>query len=274
MGRIFTPWQVEQGLVPALNDFGVFVKLLKHDLEKCEGVIGALTYGSAALGCYTRRSDVDCLIVHNPENEELVIGVLTALYAVAQRMNISLEAIALSSDIAATRMHHIDHGLIDHMLRVVSLNPESVIRANPLFFLSLGGPDLKEDTIDYIRFKLRQLEKFRLEERSVSEPIYYSGLSMATSSVIHIARKMIIYLGGDLTNDSSLNVCEFYPDFVDSELASIFRQLVQVDRQYSEILLQQLERFDCATYEAAVQAIDDSLPAFVKFARINALMLA
>lgn len=272
MGRIFTPKEVELKLVPTLSDFTVFVNLLKWELAGCEGVIGALICGSVARGCHNVRSDVDCLVLYTPESEELIIRILADLYDAAKKMHIPLGIIRLSSDLASTKMHHISRGFADHMSKVVYT--ESVVKTNPLVFLNLNNSDLVEDTEDYLRFKLRQLEKFQVERQSISEDMYYSGLSKITASTIHVARKVILCLDRELNDDSSPNVRKIYPNYVGSELASVFYRLVQVDRQYSLKLPQHLRKFDRSDYEAIVQDIDDLLPVFIKFVRANALMFA
>ncbi|MFA6493152.1 MAG: hypothetical protein WCV58_03380 [Patescibacteria group bacterium] len=273
MGRIFTPEEVELKLVPNLSDFAVFVNLLKRDLAVCEGVIGGLICGSVARGCHNIRSDIDCLVLHAHGNEELVVHILTDLYRVAKRMHIPIGIIRLSDDIASTKMHHIGQGFADHMSKVLCCDG-AVIKANPLPFLGLDGLDPKEDTRCYLRFKLRQLEKFQIEKQSIPEYVYYLGLSKMMNSAVHVARKVASCLGGKLEDDSSSNVCEVYPRYVDLKVKNIFRELTRADRQYSRVLSEHLQEFNRSAYEAAIQDIDDLLPVSIKFVRMNALMFA
>ncbi len=79
MGKIFSPSELERGLVPREGNHMIAAEIIVGKLDDASAVtrpIAIQIYGSVAEGCPTIGSDVDLLVIYDEARQEPTLGIV------------------------------------------------------------------------------------------------------------------------------------------------------------------------------------------------------
>lgn len=274
MSRVFTWDEVEGMKIPDCKSFNEIADWIRVDLGNADGaVIGAVLCGSVLNNTHNRHSDIDCFVVYNQQEERAVFSLLGAIHKYADSLYVPIEFIPLSLEISRTRMHHIGPLFASHLRRAAANG--GVIKENPLPLLCFdGGVDLTEDLRNYLRNKLRRLEKGLINISEMEEVELCRFLQGALRTPVHIARKMLEWRGVKITDDAKATIVKHYPTIASSQEKSLFSSINSVDIHYTKMLLLQLQNPNKEHYFRTIDFLKETVWEVLEFTRLNAIRFA
>lgn len=271
MGKVFSWQEIEEGKIPQPQDFATVVKKIRQELEAADGVIGGILCGSTLWNSCNQRSDIDCVMVYDPEKRREVVDVLRGINQAAADHHVPAEIIPLDLHIVMTPLHHIGLSFAVH-LRYATENG-GLIKENPLPLFVFDDASVVEDVRGYLRSKLRRLEKgvSALPAMEVAE--LHRFLQKVLEAPVHVARKILWWRKVETADDSKQTVMRHYPDIASAQEHELFAKVTTADSEYTTELLAQLQCPDKVRYSRAIEEIENLVWDTLEFVRLNALRL-
>lgn len=272
MGKVFSWDELEKGKIPRLSDFSVVANKIRHDLEACDAILGAALCGSVIWNHHNQRSDIDCVVVYNPEKRHEAISIFQEINLVASDLFVPVNLMTLDADIAKKRVHHIGFSLIAH-LGCAAANG-GIVKRSPVPFLAYDNALAAEDVRGYFRSRLRRFEEGLIRLSSMDDCDLVKFLQAVLEAPVHVARTVMLLTGMELVDDSKRAIVANYPNITGARELELFQRITTVDKNYTEELFVQLQHPDKARYFSAINNIKAIAPAALEFVRLNAIRFA
>lgn len=271
MARIFTFEQICMGEVPCLDSFRVVREAICRELDRCDGVIGAVICGSVLWGLQSRGSDIDCLVLSDPQRSRETTIVRQELKLFAHRLHVPLTFIDVDTSVGNVSMHSITSGFMGHLRKAVAGG--GVIKFDPLVQLGVGASDLQEGVRTYLRFQLNRLKKSYDDLLILDRAGYHTMLKKGLESPIHVARQVLQFHSISPEQDSKVAVVEAYKLHAKDCLGESLQLFYDTQRCYADVLEEQLVNPNQADYDSVLKRIEALVPCSITFVRANALMI-
>jgi predicted nucleotidyltransferase len=243
MGKLFSPGEIRNGLVPTTADFFSAKSYILDGLESLvqEGsVIGATVFGSIAKGTPSVRSDFDLLVI--TESEAVTPHLKDLCDFVDEKTHIGVDPIHIPRDLAAQGLHTIDRSFTTHLRDVPTTG--NTVGIPPLELLKPHPMPLPQVHSQYLIQKLRKLRRGLY---SGSEEDRLRVMQRALEAPINTGRRtlqVLSYLGAggySPQDDGKQSVIrDFRSMFGDSALLNGFNDLVHRDSLYTLTLSEAL----------------------------------
>lgn len=119
MGKVFTPEEVMFGQIPQEGDHLRAAEFVMDYLFRApvSGIEGGLIYGSVADGRSNVRSDIDFLVLYDPEHTACLDSVAGAIKSAEGNFLVPFELTALSAEDVEQGFHTVDPLFLRHLLR-------------------------------------------------------------------------------------------------------------------------------------------------------------
>lgn len=272
MGRIFTFKQVLEDCVPRMDDFSKVVQKIKSEFDDDKSVLGAVLCGSFALGNHNPRSDLDCLLIYQPNRFSPIEYQLQSINSFAESFNVRVEFIPIEKEVAEKSLHAIGHSFFAHIER--SLKSGGLVKKNPLPFIKLRKSDPRVEVLRYLINKMHSLNKGLARMNTMEETELCRFLQKVLEAPIHVARKMLWLTGKKLRDDSRKEIVVCYSKMMtDRLIKQPFSELVRIDNFYSEQLAEgNLSSKRC--HEDMISMISENAYQSLDFVRSNALLIS
>ena len=156
MGRVFSIAEVKGGAVPAMADFETSLEgfLTAAEQEIKQGTIdGAVIFGSVAIGSYSRRSDLDCMIVPPDYSQPSIAAIRRVMAQANQGDKVQVNPIMHSRSRLASGNHEIDRFFGVHLT-----GEGRLVRGNdPAEYMCHAARSSEAILYDYIHNKKRNI---------------------------------------------------------------------------------------------------------------------
>ncbi len=259
-------------MVPSPENFAIVANEIRARFEKTEGILGATLCGSILGNGCNFRSDIDCVVIYDPNEQREVAEVMHDVGGFARDLNVPTEFIPLDPDIAGSSVHHIVHSFAVHLGYAAKMG--GVIKTNPLEFFNLEHADANSDIHGYLRNKLRRLEKGIAVLPMMSEEELHRFLQKVLEAPVQIARKMLWWCRVETQDDSKQTVMRRYPEIASEQELALFLRVTTADRAYTDVVAAQLEHPDRDRYAMTVEELKEVVWATHEFVRLTALRIA
>lgn len=269
MGQIFTWDAIVRRQIPEHKDFVSVLTDLKQSLEKESSVVGAVVCGSVTRSDADLRSDLDCFLLYDAERERDAFVCMQKAALRAHKKHVPLVFIPCDTIIAGTNLHHVGESFRRHLERSVLAG--GTIKDNPLQYVAPGVSE-KEEFEGYLRVKLYTMQEAWGVVRTFSEERKAAHLKKVFEAPIHIARKMLAYMG-ELKDDSKATVRTRYMELMPQNLAEVLRHLVRINNEYTTELKRQVQHPHEARYAAMLSNMLVETETLIHFLRLNLLHL-
>lgn len=265
MGKVFTAEEVQQGLIPRLEDFVVVRNKLVAALTAESAVESALVFGSLVRDDHTIRSDLDCAVVYDWDAHEGVFNLLGRLATEAAQLYVPLNLESCDSGTAKTRFHRFGPSFREHLNKAQKAG--GGIKGDVCKHFGPSVP-VKQELESYLGHKLSKLQIGRTNYRAQDAHAQAHYLQKMLEAPIHVARKTLTYLG-KLDGDSKADVSRMYTSVIGGERAEQLGSLRLLDEAYSEMLVRSLENKAIDDYEEGLRRFFDCADNAIKFVRDN-----
>jgi hypothetical protein len=271
VGKVFSWDEIKRKEVPDRADFSAVVGEIRQGLEAVEGVFGGVLCGSVLLGFSNQRSDIDCVVVYDPNKRREVATALQGINRMARGLHVPIEFIPLDWKIARTPLHHIRLSFVSHLQFAVDKG--GLIKENPLPLLNLEGLTDLEDVRSYLRNKLRSLDKGVVALPKMEPAELHKFLQKVLEAPVHIARKILWWKKAATPDESKRTVSTHYSGIAGAEELKLFTKITDADAKYTTELLVQLRYPDKDQYSRAIGELKDLVWDTLEFVRLSALRL-
>jgi predicted nucleotidyltransferase len=268
MGQIFTWHDVLEGNVPEPQDFAKVVDILKEDFKfsrRADAIQGALICGSVTRGDYNIRSDIDCFVVYDKQQEQDAFRFMQKMSSVARILHVPLCFIPCDSVLVRTRMHHIGPSFFRHLER--SVEAGGLLKGKPLAVIQNTLSE-KEELEGYLRVKMYNLQEGLGQYWAFSNEHRAQFLKKLLEAPMHVARKTLARLGF-LEEDSKAYIRERYTEVMPAELSAMLQILIDLDLVYTRYLQEQLNAPDEESYTLLLTRIVNQAGLVLSFVRAN-----
>jgi len=268
MGKVFSWNEIEEGKIPAINDFHIVCEKMKLKFSEMREIVGAAICGSILNEGIDIRSDIDAVIVYSESSRSIVIKAMQSLSLVAQELNVPIELVLISDGQARRSGHGIDRSFWEHLEHSVENN--GVIKINPQELIETKDTVLR-DTKYCIARKGSVLEK-RWARASIEDAGRYHFLEKLLSAPVYVARKVLRCHNSDLlkNGDSKKKVLEAYSNlFGDNPMVRLLHELVAFDKVYTEHLKMQIKEPQNKLYVKMLEEIEEQAPNVLLFLQEN-----
>lgn len=269
MGQIFTWKDIKRSRVPKIDSFYVVAEMMKETLNKETSIVSALLFGSVVRGDFNIRSDIDCVVIYETENENDAVDTMHRIDIAAKRLFVPINFTPCDTVLAKTRLHRLGSSFLTHL--EASMKQGGLIKGN-LFELLASTISAREEIESYIAAKMFSIVESYAELKSLAQERYVSFLKKAYESPTHVARKMLMN-NGKLRGDSKKEVQSQYRKVISNDLAAKFDYLLNCDWQYTQALKEQMRELNLETYLLIMRQLENELPKVLDFLRSNILLL-
>ncbi len=266
MGRVFTWSEIAENKIPTQADFEKVCCLIHQRLADCRGVWGAVIYGSAALGQFNCRSDIDCLVVYRAGEHREVVESLRHLHQLAALQNVPIEFVPVGQEVIASAGHSISLSLVEHLREAAVTGV--VIKNDPTSLIATAHLDPVDDLAYYLRHKANRLEKGITEWPILDDIERCRFLQTVLETPTHVVRKLLQLKKIPLPDDSKAVVQKVFQSLdPTSATTDCFRTALAADRHYSDHIEQQLKDPDEDSYERRIRALGEVAWSTLQFIR-------
>jgi len=272
MGKVFSWSEIVEGKVPEQQSFANVAKTVRRELKSADGVVGGIICGSILWNNWSKRSDLDCVVVYDPEKRRDVVMTLQEINRFATGLYVPVEMIPLDTSIIKTPMHHIRYSFMVHLRHAIENG--GLIKEDLLALFSFDGITAIEDVCGYVRNKLRTVEKGANLLPTMSDPDRCRFLQKVLEAPMHIARKMLWLEGVELLDDRKQTVAQHYATVAGAREHELFEKVLAVDERYTAELHSQLQHPARDRYLRAIEEIQELVWDTLEFVRLNAFRLA
>lgn len=269
MGQVFTWDSIQAGRIPKKESFHRIAADLRETLSTEPSIVSALLFGSVVRGDFNIRSDIDCAVIYQTEEQEWAMSALHEVNRMAHALHVPINFTPCDMVLARTRLHHLHRSFILHLQ--ASIDAGGLIKGD---FLDLLAPTIPaaQEIESYIKMKMYSMQESLAQMTFFSEERLAAFFKKALEASTHVARKMLIY-EGTLRGDSKREVQERYRETMPGALSRRFDSLLSLDHSYSIDLECQLGEPNRERYEEALGRLQKQLPKVLEFLRSNILRL-
>lgn len=270
MGQVFTWDSIENGKIPKQESFHRVATMLREVLSAEPAIASALLFGSVVRGDFNIRSDIDCAVIYQTEQEVWAMKAMHEVDQAAHALHVPINFTPCDTVLVGTRLHHLGMSFVRHLQ--ASIDAKGLIKGD---FVAMVAPTISttQEIESYIKMKMYNMQESLAQMTSFSEERRVAFLKKAFEASMHVARKMLIY-EGTLRGDSKKEVQERYRDTMPAVLSKQFDYLLSLDCSYSIDLKCQLEEPNRDAYENILNRLQDLLlPKVIEFLRSNILRL-
>ncbi|MDP2651275.1 MAG: nucleotidyltransferase domain-containing protein [bacterium] len=269
-------WPITRRAIPSIEDFHQTARDIREKLAQDGSIIGGILYGSAIWSTYSRRSDIDCIVLYWSEKRDSAFKTFREVSVLASDYDVPIDLYFVDTEIASASMHRITLSLTKHLEYAV--NHGGLVRENPLPYLSFKPTSDEEEVVSYLSHKLGRLERefAKISTIRMKGPEFYRFLQKVLEAPIHIARKMLWLEGVEMEDDSKDSVLHYYPSIASERELNLLKLVVKADRNYTRVLQSVLdEKLNHQQYSITLEELA-SVTALhsLEFARLNVLRLA
>ncbi len=274
MGRVFSADDLWKRKILMLSDFDEVSHEVKERLSACDGVIGGLMFGSVLWKHYTKRSDLDCLVLYdsclvriNPNQLFLELNKFAAGFYVP------LQLIGIDVAIAQVGLSDVGPSFFTHLQ--LAVNYGGIIKKNPLPFFKPPAMSFAEDAREYLRRKWRKMQNGVNSLLTLQTCDLFRFLQKVLEAPIHIARKMLHVSSVLMETDSKQEVIAHYSKIASAKELELFEKIVGIDSEYSAELDRQWKNFDIkSSYKKMIDKIKATAYDTLEFTKLNLLRFA
>lgn len=269
MGEVFTWDAVQSGRIPEKRSFRHVAEAVQSRLSSEPSVASMLLFGSVVRGDFDIRSDIDCVVIYETQEEGRAMGIMHEIDQMAHALHVPINFTPCDTVLARTRLHHLGMSFIRHLQ--ASIEAGGLIKGNPVDLIAPTIP-ASQEIESYIKMKMYSIQESLAQMTTFSEERQAAFLKKALEASTHVARKMLIY-EGTLRGDSKREVQEWYRETMPGALSEQCDRLIRLDRQYTENLKAQLENPNEGMYREALGKLESQLPRVLEFLRSNIIRL-
>lgn len=269
MGQVFTWDSIQAGRIPKKESFNRVASLLRSKLSIEPAVVSALLFGSVVRGDFNIRSDIDCVVIYQTEQEASAMEAMQYIDGVAYTLHVPINFTPCDTVLAKTRLHHLGMSFIRHLQ--ASIDAGGLIKGNLVDLLAPTIP-AEQEIESYIKMKMYSMQEGLAQMTTFSEERLAAFLKKALEASTHVARKMLIY-EGTLGGDSKKEVQKRYWETMPTYLSDLFDHLIGIDAWYSSQLAFQMETPRQTEYARTLSELETELPRVLEFLRSNILRL-
>lgn len=266
MGRIFSWEEIVSRSVPEIESFDEVQRTLEEKLSIFP-FIGGIICGSVLQGRHNVRSDLDCLLLYTSDQTELALSIKQKLISYARKLNVPLELISIDTRTANSLCHQFGPSFAQHV--EWSAKHGGIIRGNILPRFAVTN-DLKQGFIEYLRRKIRVLEKYLDELLILDTKERCKFLQKVLEAPIYVVRDFLVWQGEDLGGTSKAIILEKVSN---KSWQSFLRKISDLDHLYSDELHQQLKNPNHGCYSAVINEIEEVAPEVLGFVKAVAWTL-
>lgn len=269
MGKVFTWDAIQDGRIPKKESFQFIADALRETLSGEPSIVSALLFGSVVRGDFNIRSDIDCAVIYQVEEEEWAMSAMHEVSQLALTFHVPINFTPCDTVVAGTPFHHLHRSFVQHLQ--TSIDAGGLIKGN---FVDLLAPTIpaEQEIESYIKMKMYSMQESLAQMTTFSEERFAAFLKKALEAPTHVARKMLIY-EGTLQGDSKREVRERYRETMPRPLSDQFDLLLKADRLYSDDLACQMEELNKEQYEVTLDLLRIQLPKVLKFLRANIIRI-
>ena len=268
MGQVFTWDAIQAGRIPKKESFSQVAAHLREALSVEPSVVSALLLGSVVHGDFNIRSDVDCVVIYETEQETGAMNAMHEVGRAAHALHVPINFAPCDTVVARTRLHHLGVSFVEHLQ--ASIDAGGLIKGD----LQLLAPTIpaEQEIESYIKMKMYGMQAAMMQMASFSDEELARLFRKALEAPMHVARKMLVY-EHVLRGDSKRDVRERYRETMPSALSRQFDHLLAMDSMYSAHLRLQVDQPDQSSYLEALGRLQAELPKVLEFLRSNILRL-
>lgn len=270
MGTVFTWDDVQHGRIPSVKSFLSVTSDIRERIVHDPSICSAVVCGSVLRGDYNRRSDIDCIIVYDAEQEQRAVSLLQDICRSASMLHVPVNFVPVDTDLSASTMHHLGVAFVEHISSAADNG--GLIKGDLPKNLRVNQP-VQSEVRSYVRSKMYNLEEGWTSFTSASEERKALFLKKVLELPLHMARK-VLYLHDAMGGDSKVDVCRAFATWADSQTRTLFEELLALDSMYTTALEKQLSEPNRNDYINTWNALIDGIPKAVRFARLNAMKLS
>lgn len=230
MGMVFTWDEVCLERVPESQAHGLVVAMLREAFVH-PSIVAGVVCGSVNYGTHNVRSDIDCMILYNEANEDVVTGIESEVRLGASRLYVPLDFVELTVESATTARHAISPSMANHI--VCSQARGGTIKRDPFAVVDLFLLDNRLEAMSWCRQKIRSIRN-GISEHGYTEEQEAHFCKLVLEAPVHGMRKLLLS-AGDCEDDSKTTVLEMaarhYP-----ELHEELDRLCRFDLDYTREL--------------------------------------
>lgn len=268
MGQVFTWDAVRRGHIPKPESFGRVAQLLRERLAAEPSVVCALMFGSVLRGDSNFRSDIDCIVLYELEDQDRALCAMRELDCAAKALFVPINFTPCDTVVAKTPHHAVSESFRWHL--DTSVENGGLIKGS-LDILAKTAP-AKFDIEQYVSRKMYNLTEGRAHMTTYSDEHLAGFLKKAIEMPMHIARKMLVY-EHKLIGDSKREVVEQYARVMPHDLAAKLSRLVEHDAWYTRQLTRLMDKPEEAVFGMVHRELLSVLPEIDFFVRENLLRL-
>lgn len=270
MGQVFTWEAVRQGHIPQLDSFTEVVDTLRKEIAGEPSIIGALVCGSVIRGDHTIRSDIDCFVVYDHEQEYEAFRYMQQATSRAAQLHVPLGFIPCDMLLAGTRMHHVGISFRRHLEK--SIDAGGLLKGDPLKYFTHSL--LVEDELEsYLRVKMYNLQEAWGQIDTFSEERVVAYLRKLLEAPLHVARKTLAHRE-PLPVDSKVYIRQHYRLTMPEEMATQLDFLIDMDAWYSHELVSAIRTLDEESYRSTIEHLRTASGRVLAFVRSNLAFIA
>lgn len=268
MGKVFTFDEITNGEIPKISDFKVVEKKIRSGLESAP-VLGAILCGSILGEDYSIRSDIDCVVVYNPQKINEVMRFIWELQSFAHVLHIPVEFILVDTEIARTKCLPIDYLFNWHLRQAIAQGGQIKMDSNSLFsFFDKSG---ERENQEYLKYKLEKIIKGIASLSVMRKDELHRFIQKVLEAPVQIARKKLQMLRIAMNDDSKRNVIEAYPEIAKSPELKIFNKIVAADENYTKELHSEIQNPNEEKYIRVIENLSILAWDTLEFVRLHAL---
>ncbi len=265
MGQIF-PWgAICEKKVPAIESFTNVKQKLIEALTAEPSIVCGLLFGSVIRGDFNIRSDVDCVVIYEKEQQKKALAALHRVGRVAFALHVPIEYTTCDTTVAKTHLHHFGPAFVRHLQSAIE--DGGLVKGG---FAGLLAPSVSEkiEIESYVRNKMGSLGDAFSDSVAFSDERMAAFLKKAFEAPMHIARKVLIY-EETIRGDSKKDVQMRYRETVSQRLSKLFDYLIAVDAWYTKELVKHLEGPDKTAYTILLRTLEGEIVNVLEFLRLN-----
>ncbi len=271
MGKVFTWSEVAAKQVPTLESFTVVLESVKEEISANPAFPASLVCGSVIRGDHNIRSDIDCLVFYDANQQAQAFEAMQNLTALAHTHYVPLTFIPADTVVAKTDMHHCGPAFVRHL--EVSARQGGRIKHDPLSMIA-DSTSFEEENKWYLRLKMYNLQESLAEYPTFSEERKASCLKKMLEAPVHVARR-VLQNKKQLMGDSKHEVIDQYARHMPEHLGELLHILVAVDRDYTQELEEQLRSPHKKGYQRFIRDLErHTIYEVLNFVRGNLLEVA
>lgn len=269
MGIVYTWDDVREGHIPTLNSFDLVAQQLRQTLASHEAIESAVICGSVLRRDHNVRSDIDCVVLYDADQEWSAIQIMQQIGKDAASLHVPVNFVPVDTHLAASSMHQLGRSFAQHIKSAVDAGGLVKGCLPDGLAVTQAVPD---EVRSYIRAKAYNLEEGWSSFSIFSQERKAAYLKKMLESPLHIARK-ILHFNGLMNGDSKSEVRDKYNEWADSTIKNLFEELLELDVWYTNQLEEQQNCSDETKYRECWETLIAGIPMAISFVRQNALKL-